>query len=69
MDENPNEGIFDVVINDEEQYSIWSVELDMPAGWHTVDVRGTQAECLKYIEVHWVDMRPRSLRERHEAMG
>ena len=68
MDEN-EDGVFDVVRNDEEQYSIWTAERDIPAGWYAVGVRGSRTECLDYIEEHWVDMRPRSLRERHEALG
>jgi MbtH protein len=59
---------YDVVVNDEEQYSIWLVGRDVPAGWHTVGVRGTKRECLDYIEVTWTDMRPRSLRERLERL-
>jgi MbtH protein len=53
---------FDVVINDEEQYSIWPVDRPIPAGWRAVDVRGTEETCLAYIEEHWTDMRPRSVR-------
>ncbi|MEO5877709.1 MAG: MbtH family NRPS accessory protein [Streptosporangiaceae bacterium] len=54
---------YDVVINDEEQYSIWRVGREVPAGWRTVGVRGSKDECLGYIEEHWTDMRPRSVRE------
>lgn len=57
---------FDVVVNDEEQYSIWAVGRDVPAGWHTVGVRGTRENCLGHIEEVWTDMRPKSLRV---AMG
>lgn len=53
---------FDVVVNDEEQYSIWAVGRDVPAGWTTVGVRGTREECLAHIEEVWTDMRPKSLR-------
>lgn len=53
---------FEVVRNHEEQYSIWSVEREIPAGWEAVGQRGTKAECLAYIESVWTDMRPRSLR-------
>lgn len=52
-----------VVVNDEEQYSIWAVGRDVPAGWHTVGVEGTKEECLSYIDEVWTDMRPKSLRE------
>ncbi len=51
-----------VVINDEEQYSIWPTFRPVPAGWREVGVRGTKAECLAHIETVWTDMRPASLR-------
>jgi MbtH protein len=53
---------FAVVINHEEQYSIWPTELDVPAGWHTVGRSGTQEECVAYIDEVWTDIRPLSLR-------
>lgn len=53
---------FDVVVNDEEQYSIWAAGRPVPAGWSTVGVRGTREHCLAHIEEVWTDMRPRSLR-------
>jgi MbtH protein len=55
---------YQVVVNDEEQYSIWPAEADRPAGWHLVDVTGDKQTCLEHIERRWTDMRPRSLRER-----
>lgn len=51
-----------VVVNDEEQYSIWPAERANPAGWHDVGVRGTKESCLDHIETVWTDMRPASLR-------
>jgi len=51
-----------VVINDEEQYSIWPADRANPAGWHDVGPHGTKSECLDYIETVWTDMRPASLR-------
>lgn len=53
---------FHVVINDELQYSIWPAYRPVPAGWKTVGVTAPRAECLAYIETHWTDMRPASLR-------
>lgn len=53
---------FDVVINHEEQYSIWAAGRPVPAGWSTVGVRGSREECLGHIETVWTDMRPKSLR-------
>lgn len=55
-----------VVVNDEEQYSIWLDGRDLPAGWRADGTRGTKAECLAHIENVWTDMRPASLRQ---AMG
>jgi len=53
---------FAVVVNDEEQYSIWPTELDMPAGWRAVGKAGTKEECVSYIDEVWADIRPLSLR-------
>jgi MbtH protein len=56
-----------VVVNHEEQYSIWPTHLDMPSGWSDAGKRGSKAECLAHVERVWTDMRPRSLRLRMEA--
>jgi MbtH protein len=58
---------YEVVINGEEQYSIWLVGRPVPAGWSTVGKAGPKAECLKYIGEVWTDMRPLSLRKHMEA--
>jgi MbtH protein len=55
--------IFRVVLNHEEQYSIWPEYKDIPAGWREVGKTGTKKECLDYIETVWTDMRPLSLRQ------
>ncbi|MFY1699890.1 MULTISPECIES: MbtH family protein [unclassified Solwaraspora] len=55
--------VYAVVLNQEEQYSIWPHERDVPAGWSQTGMVGTKAECLEHIEKIWVDMRPRSLRD------
>jgi MbtH protein len=52
-----------VVINDEEQYSIWPAHQPLPAGWYDVGVRGLKQVCLDHIDEVWTDMRPKSLRE------
>ncbi|WP_281351080.1 MbtH family protein [Microlunatus speluncae] len=52
-----------VVVNDEEQYSIWPEGTDPPSGWQATDQRGTKADCLAYIDVVWTDMRPKSVRK------
>jgi len=51
-----------VVINDEEQYSIWAAGRPVPAGWQPVGVSGTREMCLEHIAEVWTDMRPKSLR-------
>ncbi len=58
---------YKVVANHEDQYSIWPLERENPTGWRDVGKSGTREECLAYIEEVWVDMRPRSLRERMDA--
>ena len=52
-----------VVRNDEEQYSIWPAERELPAGWHPEGTRGTRDACLDHIERVWTDMRPKSVRD------
>jgi MbtH protein len=54
---------FQVVVNDEEQYSIWPADRDIPAGWRATGPSGPKAECLSYIDEVWTDMRPLSLRK------
>jgi MbtH protein len=54
---------FNVVMNHEEQYSIWPSYKEIPGGWRAVGTAGKKAECLAYIEAHWTDMRPLSLRQ------
>jgi MbtH protein len=52
-----------VVVNDEEQYSIWPADRENPLGWRDAGMEGLKAECLDYIEKVWTDMRPLSLRK------
>ncbi|PRE39330.1 MbtH family protein [Burkholderia multivorans] len=52
-----------VVLNHEDQYSIWPASATLPAGWFEAGKRGTREECLEHIAQVWVDMRPRSLRD------
>jgi len=58
---------FLVVVNEEQQYSIWPDYKAVPAGWTSVDKAGSKAECLAYIESVWTDMRPLSLRKAMQA--
>jgi MbtH protein len=51
-----------VVINHEEQYSIWLADRDIPNGWRATGPRGKKPDCLKHIAEVWTDMRPLSLR-------
>ncbi len=64
MEEREDTTIYTVVMNHEEQYSIWPADRELPLGWSAVGKIGLKAECLAYIEEVWTDMRPRSLRER-----
>jgi len=51
-----------VVLNDEEQYSIWPAGRELPSGWQPDGFTGTEEECLAHIDETWTDMRPASLR-------
>jgi MbtH protein len=64
MFEDDDDREYAVVVNDEEQYSIWPVGRDVPAGWTEVGTSGTKTVCLEHIKEVWTDMRPKSLRER-----
>jgi MbtH protein len=57
------DAIFKVVVNHEEQYSIWPDYKQTPNGWREVGKVGNKQECLAYIESVWTDMRPLSLRK------
>lgn len=70
MDESENSEItYAVVVNHEEQYSIWPVDRDVPNGWRQVGVTGNKSECLEYIEEVWTDIRPLSVRQRLDRTG
>lgn len=66
MDEREDATIYKVVVNHEEQYSIWPLEKENPLGWKDVGKSGLKAECLAYIKEVWTDMRPLSLRQQRE---
>lgn len=61
--EQQDSTIYEVVMNDEEQYSIWPAWKDIPLGWKTVGKNGPKDDCLAYINEVWTDMRPLSLRQ------
>lgn len=54
---------YKVVVNHEEQYSIWPLDRENPAGWFDAGKEGSKEECLAHIEIVWTDMRPLSLRK------
>jgi MbtH protein len=58
---------YKVVVNHEEQYSIWPEDRDNPLGWRDAGKAGSKAECLAHISEVWTDMRPLSLRQRMDA--
>jgi len=65
QDEGPEDAaIYKVVVNAEEQYSIWPAERDNPLGWSDAGFTGSKRDCLLHIEQVWTDMRPLSLRQR-----
>ncbi|MCY1006038.1 MbtH family NRPS accessory protein [Nannocystis pusilla] len=57
---------YKVVVNHEEQYSIWPEDRELPLGWREAGKSGLKDECLAYINEVWTDMRPLSLRKRME---
>jgi MbtH protein/glycopeptidolipid biosynthesis protein len=60
-DEN---GSFYVLVNDEEQHSLWPSFAEVPAGWRVVHGEADRASCMDYVENHWTDIRPKTLRDR-----
>ena len=66
MEEQEDNTIYKVVVNHEEQYSIWPADRENPLGWKDVGKGGTKTECLVYIKEAWTDMRPLSLRKTME---
>lgn len=66
MDEREDNTIYKVVVNAEEQYSIWPANRENAPGWNDAGKSGTKDACMDYIRQVWTDMRPLSLRK---AMG
>lgn len=67
VDEQEDQRAYKVVVNDEEQYSIWFAERSNPLGWRDAGKQGTKKDCLDWINEIWKDMRPLSLRRQMEA--
>ena len=63
-DETEDTRAYKVVVNHEEQYSIWFADRELPAGWREAGKTGSKTECLEYINEVWTDMRPLSLRKK-----
>jgi MbtH protein len=68
-DEREDSTIYNVVVNDEEQYSIWPAYRENAAGWRNAGMSGSKADCLAHIKKVWTDMRPLSLRKIMESRG
>lgn len=68
-DEEEDPRDYRVVVNEEEQYSIWFADRELPPGWREVGVSGKKTECLDHIEKVWTDMRPLSVRKLMEEAG
>lgn len=66
-DEKEDNRIYRVVLNHEEQYSIWPVDRQNAPGWSDAGKSGPKQECLAYIQEVWTDMRPLSLRIKMDA--
>jgi MbtH protein len=66
QDEKEDSTVYKVVVNHEEQYSIWPADRENPLGWRDAGKTGLKAECLAYIKEVWTDMRPLSLRKKME---
>ncbi len=66
-DDDDDTTTYRVVVNHEEQYSIWPDDKDIPLGWRDVGQPGSKEECLAYISEVWTDMRPLSLRKHIDA--
>lgn len=64
--ETEDNAIYKVVVNHEEQYSIWPAERENPPGWRDAGKTGNKPQCLEYVQEVWTDMRPLSLRKRME---
>jgi MbtH protein len=60
---------YKVVVNHEDQYSIWPADRELPPGWKDAGHSGRKSECLEYIKQVWIDMRPLSVRQRMDKQS
>lgn len=58
-----DDALYKILVNDQEQYSLWPDYKAVPAGWRETGTQGDKAQCLAYVEQVWTDMRPLSLRQ------
>ena len=58
------DAVYKVLVNGEEQYSLWPGYKEVPAGWREAGKQGSKADCLAFVEASWTDMRPLSLRQK-----
>jgi MbtH protein len=68
-EEREDKTIYTVVVNHEEQYSIWPARRENALGWNDAGKTGTKEECLAWIKEVWTDMRPKSLRDKMKEQG
>lgn len=68
-EEREDTTVYKVVVNHEEQYSIWPADREIPAGWRDAGQSGPRADCLAHIKEVWTDMRPLSLRQQMDAQA
>jgi MbtH protein len=69
QNDKDDSAIYKVVVNHEEQYSIWLADRENPLGWKDVGKSGIKQECLEYIKEVWTDIRPLSLRKKMEEIA
>ena len=63
-DDRDGEPTYIVVVNDEEQYSLWPSHRSVPGGWRSTGMQGSKADCIDYVDRTWTDITPLSVRRR-----
>ncbi len=69
MSEHEDTAVYKVVMNHEEQYSMWPTDRENAPRWKDAGKQGPKTECLEHIKQVWTDMRPLSLRKKMEAQS